>query len=83
MTSRITLLVLGLAVLPVVAQGQEKPKRLIDQHRPGVTFEDCVERCHACMGHRNEACIKNYCTGYERRKPGAKPLPIECPSYGG
>ncbi|MGY2807485.1 MULTISPECIES: hypothetical protein [unclassified Bradyrhizobium] len=83
MKSGIALLALVLAALSAMAQQQEKPKRLIDEHRPGVTYEDCVARCDACMGHRNEACIANYCRGYERRKPGAKPLPIVCPSYGG
>ncbi|KRP85977.1 hypothetical protein AOQ73_36495 [Bradyrhizobium pachyrhizi] len=77
------LLALVLAALPAMAQQQEKPKRLIDEHRPGVTYEDCVARCDKCSGYKSADCIQHYCSGYERRKPGAKPLPIQCPSYGG
>lgn len=50
--------------------------------RPEVTYEDCETRCKQCGTGRNPDCVRNFCTGYPRRKPGAAPLPVVCPQYG-
>jgi hypothetical protein len=46
----------------------------IEHTRHIVTFGDCVARCEKCKSLKNPDCIKNFCTGYPRRKPGASPL---------
>ncbi len=78
----IGLLLVGLAISPAVAQTAKEPT-LQERLRPGVTYEDCVTRCKQCGSGKNPDCVKNFCTGYAHRKPGAKPLPVECLNYGG
>jgi hypothetical protein len=72
-----------LAISPVLAQKDKGPPTLIEQMRPAITYEDCETRCKECGSGRNPECVKNFCTGYPRRKPGAAPLPVVCPGYGG
>lgn len=74
------MLTLALSVGPAIAQ-KTSPPPLIAQIRPGVTYEDCVERCKKCGSGRNPHCIKYFCTGYPHRKPGVPPLPVVCPQY--
>ena len=76
----VALLPLGLLLAPAFAQTPPQPP-LIQQIRPGVTYEDCVARCKKCGTGKNPDCVKNFCTGYPRRKPGVAPLPVVCPSY--
>ncbi|QIO32976.1 hypothetical protein [Bradyrhizobium sp. 1(2017)] len=84
MKLNIALISLGVAGIIGPAIAQEKaPKTLQEQRRPGVTYEDCVERCNKCGSGKNPDCVKNFCTGYEHRKPGVKPLPVTCMDYGG
>ena len=79
----VTLLLVGLAISPAWAQdgkGQaQKQPTLIQQARPGVTYEDCVARCNKCGSGMNPDCVRNFCTGYPHRKRGATPLPVVCP----
>lgn len=82
MRCAIGLLLIGLAISPALAQKGKEPT-LMEQIRPGVSYEDCVARCAKCGSGQNPDCVKNFCTGHPRRKPGVPPLPIECPSYGG
>jgi hypothetical protein len=82
MQRTIGLLIVGLAISPASAQKAKEPT-LMEQIRPGVTYEDCATRCEKCGSGKNPDCVKNFCTGHPRRKPGATPLPVECPSYGG
>lgn len=82
MRHAIALLLVGLAVSPASAQKAKDPV-LMEQIRPGVPYEDCVARCNQCGSSANPECVKNFCAGHPPRKPGAEPLPIKCPSYGG
>ncbi|EHR01105.1 hypothetical protein Bra471DRAFT_01790 [Bradyrhizobium sp. WSM471] len=77
----IGLLLAGLLVGSALAQKSHREPMLIEQIRPGVTYEDCVTRCQKCGSGKNPYCIKNFCTGYPPRKPGAAPLPVVCPQY--
>lgn len=83
MRNVVGLLLVGLAISPALAQKvkEQTPKQptLIEQTRPGVTYEDCATRCEKCGSGRNPDCVKNFCTGYPHRKPGAEPLPVVCP----
>ena len=78
----VALLLFGLLLAPAFARTQTPPQPpLIQQVHPGVTYEDCVERCKKCGTGKNPDCVKNFCTGYPHRKRGAAPLPVVCPSY--
>lgn len=81
MKHAVGLLVAGLLVSPTLAQKSHREPMLIEKMRPGVTYEDCVTRCHKCGSGKNPYCIKNFCTGYPHRKAGAAPLPVICPQY--
>jgi hypothetical protein len=82
MRCTIGLFLVGLAISPASAQQTKKPS-LMEQMRPNVTYEDCVTRCEKCGSGKNPDCVRNFCAGHPRRKPGVGPLPVECPSYGG
>jgi hypothetical protein len=83
MRNVIGLLLVGLAISQALAQkaNEQAPKQpaLTDQTRWGITYEDCVARCEKCGSRRDPDCVKNTCTGYPHRQPGAAPLPVVCP----
>jgi hypothetical protein len=81
-----TLVLLGFVISPAFAQNAPQAPQspssagATDKDwRAGVTYEDCETRCKECGTGRNPDCVKNFCTGYPRRKPGAAPLPVVCP----
>jgi len=84
MRCAIGLLLLALVTGPALAQKTKEPT-LMEQIRPGVTYDDCVDRCNKCdmASGRVQNCVSWYCYGRPKRKPGAAPLPIVCPSYDG
>ena len=79
----IGLLLVGLVLNQVSAQkaNEQTPKRpaAVSHMGPGATYEDCVARCEKCGSDRNPDCVKNFCTSYPHRQPGAAPLPVVCP----
>jgi hypothetical protein len=79
-------ILLSLALFDSPASGQKASQPPPTEHpppiehtQPIVTFDDCVARCEKCKSLKNPDCIKNFCTGYPRRKPGESPLPVVCP----
>jgi hypothetical protein len=74
------LILVGLIIGPALAETAKDSTAPNEKTSPdAVTYEDCVARCEKCKSRRNPDCVKNFCTGYPHRQPGAGPLPVVCP----
>lgn len=72
--------VASLFVGPAVAQKTSQPP-LIEQIRPGVTYEDCVTRCKNAAPARTLTASSISALAIRTERPGASPLPVVCPQY--